>query len=199
MESENREYLKRVLEDVRQHPVSGLRDTPHGALYEPRPFALQIVLLFVAFAGSPGIGWLSTLFLENISQSKQLLFEVPPILVFLFGYALWSARLAAIAFDMIGRAVFRALFQIIVNRRKPDRIEDILPNREKLELMAVRAQKAGRSFAIVGVLVGLLAGAVAFLLFGIAGALTASLTCVVWGYVLGTLGRRGYLPLPEPE
>jgi uncharacterized membrane protein YjjP (DUF1212 family) len=65
--------------------------------------------------------------------------------------------------------------------------------------MAVRAQKAGWSFLTVAVFVGIVAAVVSVFLFGMTGAIVVSAITLLWGYLLGHLARRGYLPLPEPS
>jgi hypothetical protein len=180
--------------------IKGTYETPHGALYEPKPLGIQVALLFLAFIGGPAIGWLTRFSMDDVSSAAQLFLYVPPTLVFFLGYALWAARLAAIAFDMIGKSILRALVYIIIRRKKPERMEELLPDRDQLERMAVRAQKAAWSFFAVSVFIGIsAAGLSALFLFEMSGAAVVLLACLGWGYVLGLLGRRGYLPLPEPS
>ena len=189
--------LRQRIQSARQYSVSGKRETPHGTLYEPRPFGVQVVFLIGAFLGGPAVGWISSLPLEALSTGRELFLYVPPTLVFFFGYALWSARLAAIAFDMIGKSILKALFVLIFKRKKPEKLEDLLPDRDKLEQMAVRAQKAGWSFLTVAVFAGLVAGGLSVFVLGVSGAAVVSSGCLFWGYLLGALARRGYLPFPE--
>ena len=73
----------------------------------------------------------------------------------------------------------------------------LLQDRDKLEQMAVRAQKAGWSFLTVAVFAGLVAGVVSVFVIGVSGAALVSSSCLFWGYLLGMLARRGYLPFPE--
>ncbi|MGH7794550.1 MAG: hypothetical protein ACREQ2_06595 [Candidatus Binatia bacterium] len=90
-----------------------------------------------------------------------------------------------------------------MHRKQPDDRETILPSKEKVLELLVKAQKAGASFlgiswavAPLGVLVGLLCQSampeiqLVILLVG---------TELAWGYVLGFLGRRGWLPFPEGD
>ena len=198
METNTRRHLEQLIQSTRQGGLRGTRETSYGTLYEPRPFSIQISLLIGAFVGGPLLGWLMRLFLGGSSSSQQLFPYIPPTLIFFLGYALWAARLSAIAFDMIGKSILRLLFHIIIRRKKPERLQDFLPDREKLEQMAVRAQKAGWSFFTVAVLVGIAASGLSILLsFGISGAFVMLSGCLLWGYLLGRLARRGYLPFPE--
>ena len=79
---------------------------------------------------------------------------------------------------------------------------DVLPSRERLLEMLVRAQ-AGASFAPVGWLVGLGAGLAATLFTSQVSAsglfLVVVATSGAWGHLLARLGRRGWLPFPEEE
>jgi hypothetical protein len=197
MESKTHSSLRVLLQNARENSAQGKRETRQGAIYEPKPFGMQIVFLIGAFFGGPAIGWISGLPLESLSSAGQTLLYIPPTLVFFLGYALWSARLAAIAFDMIGKSILRALFLWIFKRKKPERLEDILPDRDKLERMVVRAQKAGWSFFTVAVFVGTAAGGVSLFSLGVSGAAVVLSSCLLWGYLLGMLARRGYLPFPE--
>lgn len=192
--------LKQVLEEARQSGVHGARQTPYGTLYEPKSIAIQIALLIGGFVGGPAVGWILGLIVQGLSPTGKLLICIPPTLVFFLGYGLWSARLAAIVFDMIGKSILRALFHIIVRRRKPVGVEDVLPDRAKLEQMAVKAQKAAWSFVIIAVLIGPISGLL-LLLFsaGILASAAVGSSCLLWGYLLGVLGRRGFLPLPQAQ
>lgn len=114
---------------------------------------------------------------------------------------MWVARLNAIVFDSIGRSLLRALHMLIVRRRVPVSAEAVLPSKEKLLEMAVRAQKAGASFGPASWPVALFSGLAALLFDSTAAApalfLLVVLSCLAWGYLLARLGRRGWLPLME--
>lgn len=179
-----------------QNSASGKSETPHGTLYEPRPFGVQVVFLIGAFVGGPTVGWISGLSLEAISPGRQLFLYVPPTLVFFLGYALWSARLAATAFDMIGKSILKALFIMIFKRKKPENLEDLLQDRDKLEQMAVRAQKAGWSFLTVAVFAGLVAGVVSVFVIGVSGATVVSSSCLLMGI---SAWRAGAPRIPSPS
>ena len=203
MEDERRQRLAELVSRDRFDHLSEIHETPHGRLYRPKTFGIQVLVLVAAFAGGPLIGWLVAGFLGEHSGFAEFLCYAPPILAFFFGYALWSARLAAIAFDMVGRHILWALLKFLVTRRRPQKLEDVLPDVDKLERMAVRAQKAASSFFVVAIPIAAVAGPLSFLAQSEQGALFR-LTAIagaplVWGYVLSRLARRGYLPLPEPE
>jgi hypothetical protein len=184
-------------------PIPHDLDTPYGRLYRPlNPWA-QIAVLFVAFFGGPAIGWLIGHVPGDLSETARTLVYVPFVLVFFTGYALWVARLNAIAFDVLGRSFLKAFLLILLRRRKPESLHEIIPTREKLLQMAVRAQKAGGSFAVTGWPIGLFAGLLGLFLRSDFGAVPLFLllagSVIAWGYLLAVLGRRGFLPFMEGE
>jgi len=130
---------------TREIPPEGI-DTPHGRLYPPLHEGLQILVLIGAFLGSLVMGWLVGMAPGDLSETAQTLAFVPFLLVLFLGYAAWVARLQALAFDLIGRSILRTLLLLILRRQKPKSIEDVIPSREKLQEMAVRAQRAGEAF-----------------------------------------------------
>jgi hypothetical protein len=179
------------------------RATPFGVLYRPRSFGVQIPVLFGAFVGGPAAGWALAQLLGGVSESGRVFLYVSTASIFFFGYALWAARLAALAFNVFGKHVLRALFLMIVRRQKPETTDKLLPTREKLEELVVRAQKASSSFFVVSIPVGLISGVLARLLETDSEKWVQSFVvatgCLSWGWVLSILGRRGYLPLPEAD
>lgn len=183
-------------------PADGL-DTPYGRLYRPQSQGKQIAVLIAAFAASMSLGgWIAAI-PGDLSTAATVVVHIPYVLVFFLGYGLWVARINTIVFDTIGRSVLKALWQLIVHRRQPDAREAVLPPREKLLEMLVKAQKGGASFrgiswpmAALGVVVGLLTES-SLPAMQFATLLAASI--VAWGFLLGFLGRRGWLPFPEGD
>jgi len=175
------------------------RDTPSGTLYKPKTLGVQILFLFAAFAGGPFAGWLMAESLGDLSHNAQGLLYGTPMAIFILGYALWSARLTVIALDVLGRGILRAFFELLVRRKRPKRLEEVLPTMEKLEEMAVRAQKAASSFLIVAIPVAAVSGFAITWVDSDRSALTrvavVAAGCLVWGQVLSWLARRGYLPV----
>jgi hypothetical protein len=176
-------------------------DTPHGRLYRPLSDWRQILVLVAVFFGGPALGWLVGQISGDLSDKARTVLYVPYIAIFFLGYAAWIARLNAIAFDTIGRSLLKALFLLIVRRQPPKSPEDVLPSREKLLEMAVRAQKAGASFGPASWPVAILAGLIAMMFDsatgGVALFLLVAFTCLAWGSLLARLGRRGWLPFME--
>jgi hypothetical protein len=181
-------------------PVGGL-ETPFGRLYRPLPGGWQIAVLIGAFFGGPALGWIVGRAPGDLSETARTVLHLPYMAVFFLGYSIWVARLNAIAFDCLGRSLLKTLFQLIVHRRRPRSLEEVMPSREKLLEMVVRAQRAGASFAPVGWLVGVAAGLTAALFessmssSGLFLMVTAS--CIGWSHLLARLGRRGWLPFAE--
>jgi hypothetical protein len=183
-------------------PDDGL-ETPHGRLYRPQSQSKQILVLIAAFVASMSLGGWVAAIPGDLSTAAQVVFHIPYVLVFFLGYGLWVARINAIVFDTIGRSVLKALWQLIVHRKQPDARETILPSKEKLLEMLVKAQKGGASFrsiswgvAPLGVLVGLLCESA---MPEMQLVILLVVTVLVWGYLLGFLGRRGWLPFPEGD
>ena len=178
------------------------RVTAHGILYKPPNFALQVLFLIAAFAGGPAIGWIFAATLGGVSDVGQLFLYVPPILIFFLGYGLWASRLAAIAFDAIGKQILWVIFDVVFRRKKPPELKDVITI-EKLEEMAVRAQKASSSFLIVTIPIAAASALLAALIESDSNLITRALVVAggssLWGYLLSALGRRGYLPLPEGD
>lgn len=176
-------------------------DTPYGRLYRPLNEWVQIGVFIGAFVGGPLLGWLVGEVPGDWSETAKTFVYIPFVAVFFFGYGLWIARLNAIAFDSIGKSILKALFILIVRRRKPQSLQEIAPSREKLLEMAVRAQRAGASFAPVGWVIGLFAGLAALLFDTSWGSLACfalvAVSVIAWGSMLAYLGRRGYLPFME--
>lgn len=179
------------------------RETPFGTLYRPRPWWVQVPLIVGAFAASIGLGEIIGVALGGVSEGAQVFLYIPFILVLAAGYSLWMARLQALAFDMLGRGLLKALFILIVRRRKPEGMEELIPTPEKLEKMAVRAQQASSAFWIVAIPIGMGGGAGALLIGAPAGplarAFSVAAACLVWGYMLAFLARRGWLPILDEE
>ena len=186
-------------------PESGIPgpyiDTPYGRLHKPLPHGRQLLVLVAAFCGGPAVGWVVGQVPGDLSEGARTLVYIPYVVIFMVGYATWVARLNAIAFDTIGRSLLKALFWLIVRRQKPPDAEDLLPSKEKLLEMAVHAQIAGASFFPASWPVAGLAGLISLLFDSATSAialfLLTSTTCLAWGYLLGWMGRRGWLPFME--
>jgi hypothetical protein len=175
--------------------------TPYGRLYEPQRGLVQFATLFFTFAGGPAVGIAAGAWLGNLSESAEVAICLPFVAIFFLGYALWAGRLHALAFDLVGRGILKALFCVFILRRKPAGMEDVLPSREKLVKAAVAAQRAGWSFLVAAVPVAGVAALGALIVDADAGAMERAAivggASLMWGYVLGWLARHGYMPIME--
>lgn len=176
-------------------------ETTHGRLYRPLPHGYQILVLIAAFAGGPAFGWIIGAIPGDLSETARTMICVPFVLIFFLGYAAWVARLNAIAFEGLGRSLLKAFFFLILRRQCPKNLEEVLPTKEKLLEMAVKAQKAASSFGPVSWPIALVAGLAALLIETEMGSLALAFlvaaSCLAWGYGLAYLGRRGCLPFME--
>lgn len=182
-----------------RHPVA----TPHGAIHHPPAAGVQIAVTFAAFAASIGLGSLLDAAMRLESFGARFFAQAPFLLTFILGYSLWMARVRAVVFQTVGKGLLKALIIMLLRKRAPQRVEDILPSREKLLDLLARAQKAASSFALVSAPIGLLS-ALGLALFdatpAAAGRAAAVGTlCLLWGIALSALGRRGLLPIAEGE
>jgi hypothetical protein len=91
------------------------------------------------------------------------------------------------------------LFDVLIRRKKPERMQDVLPGVEKLEIMAVRAQRAGSSFLLAAIPTATVFGVAAALRTALYQSVLLTSACMAWGYSLSWLARHGYLPIPETE
>ena len=176
-------------------------ETPFGRLYEPQHGFVQFLTFCLAFFGGPGVGMVVGASLGGLSESAQIALYVPFVATFFLGYGLWISRLNMLAFNLIGRGLFKALFYLLILRRKPKNAEDILPSEAKLVEAAVKAQKAGWSFFMMSIPVAGFSMLGALLIdaqtSAVERAFIVGSACLLWGYALGWLGRHGYLPFME--
>ena len=179
------------------------KETEFGTLYAPQPTLIQILTLVGAFLGGFVVAESVIWGLGGLSEAAEIGVYAAFAAVLFIGYSFWSARLKSIAFQGIGKGILKALFWLIVRRRKPESLEELLPTEEKLTAMAVAAQKASSSFAVAGVLITIVAAPVSLLFEAEASALArlfiVGFGLVATGLVLAFLGRRGYLPILESE
>ncbi len=176
------------------------RETPFGIVYGHSQ-AAQIVATLLAVPGGILILFLLLSRLLATSEFASAGIFIAAVSIVGFGYSIWMGRLSAIAFNKIGKGVLWSLFSLLVQRKKPESIQDVLPSKEALEEIAVAAQKAANSFAWVGfplavffsALIGL--GSKAMLWF--TASLITFLFLFIYSYILAWLGRRGFLLLPE--
>jgi hypothetical protein len=175
--------------------------TPYGRLYEPKRGFIQIAMLFLTFAGGPLVGVGVGKLLGNLSEPAEIAVCLPFVAIFFMGYAMWVGRLNMLAFDLIGRGILKTFFTLLILRRKPSSIEDVLPSQEKIVKAAVSAQKAGWSFFAASVPVAAVAAFCALIIDADTGAMGRVIlvggASLLWGFSLGWLARHGYMPIME--
>lgn len=178
-------------------------NTPYGKLYRPKGGLVQFGTFVVAFVGGPLLGTLTGTLLGGLSESAQTVLFIPFVAIFFLGYGLWVSRLNMLGFNLLGRGLLKTVFHLLVFRRAPDSLEEVMPNPEKLVQAAVKAQKAGWSFLLMAIPVALLAMVAAMIMdanTGLGGRVgLVGGGCLLWGYILGWLARRAYLPFMESE
>jgi MFS family permease len=177
--------------------------TPYGKLYAPKQGLVQFVTTFLAFVGGPLVGMLVGAFLGHVSEGAQIVLYLPFVAIFFLGYGLWVSRLNLLGFNLIGRGLLKAVFTLLVLRRKPKSIDEVLPSPEKFVEAAVKAQKAGWSFFVMSFPVACVAMVAGLIMDadmgGLERAAVIGVACLVWGYTLGWLARRAYLPFMDGE
>ncbi len=177
------------------------RETPHGVIYRPQKWPMLAISFIVAFVSGPSFGYLLSLLFGMNSDFGIIVCSGGFVLVFIFGYGLWASRLKALAFEGIGKGLMKFFWNLIIRRKIPKDLSDVLPDEDQLTRMAVRAQKAASSFAVVAIPVAIISSLLAAIV-------TADLNpfirmavlfcaCLTYGVALSLLGRRGYLPFPE--
>jgi hypothetical protein len=172
--------------------------TPEGMVYPLQPLATQLLVLFAALAGSIGLAAFFVWIFGVSAHLHRILVYLPCLLTFAFGFALWLSRLKLIALQGIGKGLWGAAVAMFVTRQRPTNLQELLPTRELLERMAVRAQKAASTFMHVAILLVLGWTPVALLSrLPIGLVLIVALCTMLYGHLLARLGRHGYLPFPE--
>ncbi len=172
-----------------------------AAFADPPSTWIQALVLFGVFLGGPAFGWLIGLLLGNLSQTAQTLLYIPYVLILFAGYSVWMARLNALGFELLGRSIFKTLFNLIFRRKRPEKFEDVLPSKEVLAEYALRALKTTSSFIWVALPIAAFSALVAVFFNSNAGLFTRIVavgsSCLFWGYILSAFAKRGYLPIME--
>jgi hypothetical protein len=161
----------------------------------------QAVLATVGMAvlGPVAGSLLANLLLPETVWADALGFFALP-LVFGFGYKVWMARLATVAWNHLLSGFVRVLWHALVHRKAPA-VSDVLPTREKLQAMLRDALNATSVFARMGVWFGVLNGVAAAWIARSGLALLSGAVflgaSVLYGAALTRLGRNGLLAFPE--
>ncbi len=190
-----------LLADQMKNLLPKSTKTPYGPLYQPVSRILQFSILFVAVVISLILGAILGASIERDSIGVYFYVVMPYFSVIVFGYVFWVARLKTLAFGVLGKSVLWAVIKVFILRRKPEKLEELMPSREKFEEMAVLAQAAAACFWRVAIIMaGIWLVSVIFLsafLPHTGFAIIVFASVILWGVILSYLGRRGYLPILE--
>ena len=181
-------------------PPEGIA-TVSGYLYCPPTRGKQVLFLIASFFSAIFLGLLISSIPGDLSEFATGVICFVFLLVFFFGYGLWVGLVSALLFSRVKYPIIKLFTKFIVHREKPASLNELLPEREKLIELMVRAQKYSGTFFILSWPIGLVGGFTAlfmktsmgfvFLFFLII------IGSVIYGFLLSYFGRRGYLPFPE--
>jgi len=181
-------------------PPEGI-ETPLGYLFNPPGLGKQIISLVLSFFVAIFLGWVVGSIPGDLSDFARGIIIFSYLFVFILGYAAWIVWLNIIVFGSIKLPILKIIFGFLVRKEKPKSVYDLLPAREKVIEIMVRAQKATRIFFLLSWPIGIVGGIAVMFLKTSASTLLLSITvavsAVAYGYALSYFGRRGYLPFPE--
>ena len=186
--------------NIVQIPPGGL-ETELGHLYPLQKPGVQILVVAAAFVMSILIGLIISSIAGPLSGLSKGVIYFTFMFVLMLGYSAWVSILGALVFKTIKAPVFKMLFRFFIYKEKPPSLEDVLPSREKLMELIVKAQKSARIFFVVSWPIGIVGGILSlFMTKAINPVLyfvIILLSSISFGYVLFYFGRRGYFPFPE--
>jgi len=181
-------------------PPEGI-DTAYGHLYPLPKLSMQILFVVVSFLTAILLGLTISIIPGDLSELAKGVIYFIYLLVFILGYSSWVSLLGMLAFSSIKIPMMKMIFRYFVHKEKPVSVEEILPSREKMTELLVRAQKSARIFFILSWPIGIVGGIVSLFMNTSINSLIffviILITAVIFGYVLFYFGRRGYLPFPE--
>jgi hypothetical protein len=181
-------------------PPEGI-ETTYGHLYPLPKLSMQILFVVASFLTAILLGLTISIIPGDLSEMAKGVIYFIYLLVFILGYSSWVGLLGVLAFSSIKMPMMKMIFRYFVHKEKPASVEEILPSREKMTELLVRAQKSARIFFILSWPIGIVGGIVSlFMNTSINSTIffvIILITAVIFGYVLFYFGRRGYLPFPE--
>lgn len=171
------------------------------AVMPPRRSTKAIISALVATAfGGAGAGLALAWILAPGSAIAQFVGFIMLPLVLGFGFKLWEARVVSYLARRFGWGLVKVLWQILVNRRRPD-VAHLMPTREDAEQLGHLMLRGMSAFTHMGLAVGIVAAPLAGL-----GADRFFLTTVVFflasagfGRLCTQLARNGYLQPPSGD
>jgi len=174
---------------------------PKGHLYNPPTQGKQILFLITAFFTAIFLGFLVSSIPGDLSTFATGVICFVFLLVFFLGYGLWVGLVSALLFSSVKWPLIKIIAKVFIRKEKPASMKGLLPEREKLIELMVRAQKYSRTFLVLSWPIGIAGGfATLFMKTTMSSALLFMLvfiSSVIYGHTLSYFGRRGYLPLPE--
>ena len=181
-------------------PPEGI-DTAYGHLYPLPKLSMQILFVVVSFLTAILLGLTISIIPGDLSELAKGVIYFIYLLVFILGYSSWVSLLGMLAFSSIKIPMMKMIFRYFVHKEKPVSVEEILPSREKITELLVRAQKSARIFFILSWPIGIVGGIVSLFMNTSINSLIffviILITAVIFGYALFYFGRRGYFPFPE--
>jgi len=175
--------------------------TPKGHLYLPPNPGKQVLFIIVAFFSAILLGFIVSSIPGDLSNFATGVICFVYLLVFFLGYGLWIGLVSALLFSSVKWPLFKIFAIVFIRKEKLDSLSELLPEREKLIELMVRAQKYSKTFFILSWPIGF-AGGLATMFMKTSSSsvflfIVVTVLAVLYGYALSYFGRRGYLPLPE--
>ena len=181
-------------------PPDGI-DTPNGYLYNPPKLGKQVLFLIASFFSAILLGLFISSIPGDLSEFATGVICFVFLLVFFLGYGLWVGLVSALLFSSVKWPLIKIFSKFIVRKEKPTSLNELLPEREKLIELMVRAQKYSRTFFILSWPIGFVGGLSTLFIQTSASPVILFVLIIIssaiYGFFLSYFGRRGYLPFPE--
>lgn len=175
--------------------------TAEGDLFRPLPEKQQNWVLLAALLVSLWLGNKVASVPGDLSFTAQLLMHLPYLLILVMGYSLWVTRGSALAFALIGESFMKAFKRLVSTESIAELDLTQRADEDKLASMAVQGQQAARSFVSVAWPIAMVASVMALMFDTEVSSLWMFIcsggSCLLWGYLLFLIGRRGILPTLE--
>lgn len=175
--------------------------TAEGDLFRPLPAKQQNWVLLGVSIITLWLGHTVASMPGDLSFFAHLVMHFPYLLILVMGYSLWITRGSALAFGLVGESFMRAFKGLLSTDSVEGQDFSQHADEDKLASMAVQQQQAARSFVSVAWPVAMVASVMALMFDTTVSSLWMFIctggSCVVWGYLLFLLGRRGILPTLE--
>jgi len=181
-------------------PPEGIA-TPVGHLYCPPNQGKQVLFLIASFFSAIILGLLISGIPDDLSEFATGVICFVFLLVFFLGYGLWIGLVSALLFSSVKWPMLKIFVKLIARKKKPTSLNELLPEREMLIELMVRAQKYSGTFFILSWPIGFVGGFVTLFMKTSMGSVFLFMLIIIgsaiYGFLLSYFGRRGYLPFPE--